>query len=194
MYRSYTVYYHVFLCIINNATLQESTNSEMLKFPNKKQPLCNMHRNMTSTKINTIIKIFDDYNGDCNKYIELCRIWFLVSKSRSKLSYHFAGGDNTDGIDNQHITYLDSDNRIIRPTLYYATIMRNIYKNSCTHTLWGNPLMTTLLRASSHMSHELNFHTCAAILYSSIKGSCNIHTPPFNSNFNNYYRCAVWAG
>jgi hypothetical protein len=49
--------------------------------------------------------------------------------------------------------------------------------NSSTHTLWGNPLMRTLLRASSHMSHELNFHTCAAILYSSIRGSCNIDMP-----------------
>lgn len=49
--------------------------------------------------------------------------------------------------------------------------------DSSTHTLWGNPLMRTLLRASSHMSHELNFQTCAAILYSSIRGSCNIDMP-----------------
>jgi hypothetical protein len=49
--------------------------------------------------------------------------------------------------------------------------------DSSTHTLWGNPLMRTLLRASSHMSHELNFQTCAAILYSSIRGSCNIDIP-----------------
>jgi len=40
--------------------------------------------------------------------------------------------------------------------------------------------MRTLLRASSLMSHELNFHTCAAMLYSSIRGSCNIHMPQSN--------------
>lgn len=27
------------------------------------------------------------------------------------------------------------------------------------HTLWEKPLMSTLLRASSHMSQELSFHT-----------------------------------
>ena len=52
--------------------------------------------------------------------------------------------------------------------------------------------MRTLLRASSHISQELNFHTCAAILYSSIKGSCNIHTHPSNRNFNNRYCCTVF--
>lgn len=44
----------------------------------------------------------------------------------------------------------------------------------CPLTLCGKPLMTTLLRASSDMSHELSFHTWAAMLYSSISGSCNI--------------------
>lgn len=38
-------------------------------------------------------------------------------------------------------------------------------------TWWENPLMSTLFRASSHMSHELSFHTWAAMLYSSINGS-----------------------
>lgn len=32
--------------------------------------------------------------------------------------------------------------------------------------------MSTLLRASSHMSQELSFHTWVAMLYSSISGSC----------------------
>lgn len=27
------------------------------------------------------------------------------------------------------------------------------------HTLWEKPLMSTLFRASSHMSQELSFHT-----------------------------------
>lgn len=40
-------------------------------------------------------------------------------------------------------------------------------------TLWEKPLISTLLRASSHMSQELSFHTCVAMLYSSIRGSCN---------------------
>lgn len=31
--------------------------------------------------------------------------------------------------------------------------------------------MRTLLRANSHMSQELSFHTCVAMLYSSISGS-----------------------
>lgn len=38
-------------------------------------------------------------------------------------------------------------------------------------TLWENPLISTLFLASSHMSQELSFHTWAAMLYSSIKGS-----------------------
>lgn len=32
--------------------------------------------------------------------------------------------------------------------------------------------MSTLLRANSHMSQELSFHTWVAMLYSSISGSC----------------------
>lgn len=39
-------------------------------------------------------------------------------------------------------------------------------------TLWEKPLISTLLRASSHMSQELSFHTWVAMLYSSISGSC----------------------
>lgn len=35
-----------------------------------------------------------------------------------------------------------------------------------------NPLITTLLRANSAMSALASFHTCAAILYSSMSGSC----------------------
>ena len=38
-------------------------------------------------------------------------------------------------------------------------------------TLWEKPLMSTLLRANSHMSQELSFHTWVAMLYSSISGS-----------------------
>lgn len=38
--------------------------------------------------------------------------------------------------------------------------------------MWEKPLMSTLLRASSHMSQELSFHTWVAMLYSSISGSC----------------------
>ena len=37
--------------------------------------------------------------------------------------------------------------------------------------------MSTLLRASSHMSQELSFHTCVAMLYSSISGSCTGQGP-----------------
>lgn len=44
-------------------------------------------------------------------------------------------------------------------------------------TLWEKPLMSTLLRASSHMSQELSFHTCVAMLYSSISGSCAGQVP-----------------
>lgn len=44
-------------------------------------------------------------------------------------------------------------------------------------TLWEKPLMSTLLRASSHMSQELSFHTWVAMLYSSISGSCTGQVP-----------------
>ena len=44
-------------------------------------------------------------------------------------------------------------------------------------TLWEKPLMSTLLRASSHMSQELSFHTWVAMLYSSISGSCKGQVP-----------------
>ena len=44
-------------------------------------------------------------------------------------------------------------------------------------TLWEKPLMSTLLRASSHMSQELSFHTWVAMLYSSISGSCRGQVP-----------------
>lgn len=37
--------------------------------------------------------------------------------------------------------------------------------------------MSTLLRASSHMSQELSFHTWVAMLYSSISGSCTGQVP-----------------
>lgn len=33
------------------------------------------------------------------------------------------GGDDTDGIDNKHINYLDGNNHIIRPILYYIIII-----------------------------------------------------------------------
>src|SRR4029434_9915177 len=48
-----------------------------------------------------------------------------------------------------------------------------------TLTLCENPLMSTLFLDSSHISQELSFHTCVAMLYSSIRGSCgtcNTHT------------------
>src|SRR4029434_2752303 len=41
-----------------------------------------------------------------------------------------------------------------------------------TLTLCENPLMSTLFLDSSHISQELSFHTCVAMLYSSIRGSC----------------------
>ena len=50
----------------------------------------------------------------------------------------------------------------------------NLWRTWC-----GNPLITTLFLASSHMSHELSFQTCAAILYSSISGSWNKNIPKF---------------
>ena len=43
---------------------------------------------------------------------------------------------------------------------------------STYRTLCEKPLMSTLFRASSHMSQELSFHTWVAMLYSSIRGSC----------------------
>lgn len=46
-----------------------------------------------------------------------------------------------------------------------------LFFKSSLLTLCGKPLMITLLRASSHMSQELSFHTCAAMLYSSMRGS-----------------------
>jgi hypothetical protein len=70
------------------------------------------------------------------------------------------------------LTLIPWGGSVMRTMLQYC-----IYtSDSSTHTLWGKPLMRTLLWASSHMSHELSFHTCAAILYSSIRGSCNIQT------------------
>lgn len=44
-------------------------------------------------------------------------------------------------------------------------------------TLCEKPLMSTLLRASSHISQELSFHTWVAMLYSSISGSCTGQVP-----------------
>ena len=47
------------------------------------------------------------------------------------------------------------------------------YRSPMKCALYGcsNPLCSTLLRAISHMSVELSFHTCAATQYSSTSGS-----------------------
>jgi len=55
-------------------------------------------------------------------------------------------------------------------------------------TCSGKPLIMTLFRASSHMSHELSFHTCAAMLYSSISGSC---ATTIHSVYENMQRAAL---
>ena len=120
MYCSCTVYYHVFLCIITTQLSKKELTVKCWYFLNRKLLSCNMHRNiMTATKINTVIKIFDDYNGEYNKYIELW-IWFLLW---SKLEHYSDGGDDTDGIDNQPINYLDGDNHIMKPIIYIYIIL-----------------------------------------------------------------------
>ena len=45
---------------------------------------------------------------------------------------------------------------------------------NCQLTLFSNPLISTLFLANSHMSVGVSFQTCAAMLYSSIKGSYQI--------------------
>jgi hypothetical protein len=101
---SYTVYYCVSLCIIMMQLSKKELTVKYWNFLNRKLLLRNMHRAiMTTTKTDTVIKIFDDYNGDYNKYIELCWIWFLLW---SKLQHYSVGGDDTDGINTTLITLM----------------------------------------------------------------------------------------
>ena len=62
--------------------------------------------------------------------------------------------------------------------------------NFCT--LCENPLMRTLFLASSHMSQELSFHTWAAMLYSSIRGSWSQTSTEREMSYQHFWSSACY--